>query len=374
MAELDQITSLWKEGRAAGADLCLATIVRTEGSSYRKAGTRMLLCSDGRRAGTISGGCLEAEVQKKAWWLTEDGPSVQRYSSFFDDDTDVPYGLGCGGTVWLLLERGPVVDATLAAIVSGAEKHRSCAIGIAMESGASQTDASLSSLSAVTRSPVTRPPGTRLILSHDGYILWADDPPVEMEHLLHGCLRQKSDDWEQEFALFGDYIAAPQRLFLFGAGDDAQPVAAFAAALGWQVIVLDGRANLATSQRFPSAREVRVLPTEPETGEQTLGIGADDAVVVMTHSYTQDHAILQRLRDTHVGYLGVLGPRQRTRRLMQDGGPAALADIHSPIGLKIGARGPAEIALAIIAEIQSVMSSTTENRLSEVTVRKSSAA
>lgn len=82
MSELRLILNLWKEARERNDEICLATVVGIEGSSYRKPGARMLMTSSGRRAGTISGGCLEAEVQKKAWWLTETGPSVQRYSSF----------------------------------------------------------------------------------------------------------------------------------------------------------------------------------------------------------------------------------------------------------------------------------------------------
>lgn len=116
MSELRLILKLWKEARERNDDICLATVVGIEGSSYRKPGARMLMTSSGRRAGTISGGCLEAEVQKKAWWLTETGPSVQRYSSFYDDDSEMPYGLGCGGTVSVLLERGVAAERVLAAL------------------------------------------------------------------------------------------------------------------------------------------------------------------------------------------------------------------------------------------------------------------
>ena len=89
----------------------------------------MLMTSSGRRAGTISGGCLEAEVQKKAWWLTETGPSVQRYSSFYDDDSEMPYGLGCGGTVSVLLERGVAAERVLVALernLGSRKRHGIC--------------------------------------------------------------------------------------------------------------------------------------------------------------------------------------------------------------------------------------------------------
>src|SRR5215813_526542 len=116
MSELKQIVALWNAAKARQEDVCLATVVRVEGSSYRKPGARMLLTRSGQRAGTISGGCLEAEVSRKAWWLTENGPTIQRYSSFFDDDSPAPYGLGCGGTVYVHLERGETANAVLNAL------------------------------------------------------------------------------------------------------------------------------------------------------------------------------------------------------------------------------------------------------------------
>src|ERR1700759_1320966 len=103
MSELQQIIALWRAAKARQEGVCLATVVRVEGSSYRKPGARMLLTRSGQRAGTISGGCLEAEVMKKAWWLiSENSSTIQSYSSFFDNDSPVPYGLGCGGTVHIL--------------------------------------------------------------------------------------------------------------------------------------------------------------------------------------------------------------------------------------------------------------------------------
>src|SRR3954447_9530703 len=104
MTDLEHILPLWNELEAAGADFVLATVVAVEGSSYRKPGARMLIAKDGRRAGTVSGGCLEAEVAKRAWWLSESGPVVRRYSTAADNG-ELPYGSGCGGVVYLLLER-----------------------------------------------------------------------------------------------------------------------------------------------------------------------------------------------------------------------------------------------------------------------------
>ncbi|MGA8742895.1 MAG: XdhC family protein, partial [Terracidiphilus sp.] len=99
MTDLENILPLWHALEAAGADYVLATVVDVEGPSYRKPGARMLIAPDGRRSGTVSGGCLEVEVAKRAWWLTERGPVVERYSTA-EDDGEMPYGSGCGGVVY----------------------------------------------------------------------------------------------------------------------------------------------------------------------------------------------------------------------------------------------------------------------------------
>src|ERR1700727_78275 len=100
MRERRRIVELWRRGDA----VALVTLVRVEGSSYREVGARLLVASDGEYAGSISGGCLEAEVVRKAAWMVRDGAVVERYSTLFDDTAEIPYGLGCGGTVDLLLE------------------------------------------------------------------------------------------------------------------------------------------------------------------------------------------------------------------------------------------------------------------------------
>src|SRR5438552_1120008 len=107
MMERRQIVRLWRQGGDAAA---LVTLVRAEGSSYRRPGARLLLGGRGEYAGTISGGCLETEVVRKAAWLVREGAVVQRYSTMFDDTAEVPFGLGCGGVVDLLLEPGDTAE------------------------------------------------------------------------------------------------------------------------------------------------------------------------------------------------------------------------------------------------------------------------
>src|SRR5580693_3737420 len=102
MQERRQILKLWQERGTEPA--VLVTLASATGSSYRRPGAHVLLLSDGRHAGTISGGCLEAEVARKAFWMTRNGAVIQRYSTLFDDTAEIPFGLGCGGEIDILLE------------------------------------------------------------------------------------------------------------------------------------------------------------------------------------------------------------------------------------------------------------------------------
>lgn len=337
MSELRQILELWRSARDHREEICLATIVEIEGSSYRKPGTRMLLTSGGGRAGTISGGCLEKEVQKKAWWLTRSGPTVQRYSTFVDEDSEMPYGLGCGGTVSVLLERGEPAHRILAALEQCAEQHAAMAI-----------------VSVIDTNPV----GCRLILSENGDVLFESAASEDSLMLARHALNERRSLSTQGLrAFFVDYVVPPTVLLVFGAGDDAQPLVEFAYLLGWQVTVADGRSHLATKERFPLADQV-----VSSRSLNDLLLTERSAAVILTHSYEQDRAVLQALLPRDLAYIGILGPRRRTERLLTEIAPQidrtvedCFSRLHSPVGLTIGAKNQASIALAIVAEIHDVI-------------------
>src|SRR5580658_4109103 len=132
MTDLVRILALWRELEAAGADYVLATVVAVEGSSYRKPGALMLLTADGRRTGTVSGGCLEAQVTSRAWWLTANGPTIQRYTTA-EEDGDRPYGSGCGGVIFLLLERRATAGPLLAALGQAFDRRVPLAVAAVLE-------------------------------------------------------------------------------------------------------------------------------------------------------------------------------------------------------------------------------------------------
>src|SRR6266702_4720871 len=132
MTDLDQILPLWRELRDAGVEYVLATVVAVDGSGYRKPGARMLIGADGRRAGTVSGGCLEGEVARRAFWYTENGPVMRRYSTTAEDG-EVPYGMGCGGVVHLLLARGATAADLLGRLDASFEQRLPLAIATMLD-------------------------------------------------------------------------------------------------------------------------------------------------------------------------------------------------------------------------------------------------
>jgi xanthine dehydrogenase accessory factor len=338
MTDLEHILPLWRELEASGAEYVLATIVKTEGSSYRKPGARMLLAADGRRAGTVSGGCLEAAVAKKAWWLTEDGPVVRAYSTY-DDDGELPFGSGCGGVVWILLERRGTADAAMRALEEAWNARRPLVIATVIE-------------------------GERI----GERVFPATAGDAELEALEKFCV---------DLPLWVEERAARPGLWVFGAGNDAKPLVKMARTLGWYVAVADGRSHLATEERFAEADAVHVLAT----GElPKLDVRAGDAAVVVTHSFEQDSRILAGLLSGSVrpAYIGVLGPQRRTRELLEDVArkldfvPSErliegwMEQLHAPTGLDLGAETPATIALSIMAEVQKVLARATALPLKQV--------
>ena len=377
MTDLEHILPLWNELESSGADYVLATVVAVEGSSYRRPGARMLLAQDGRRAGTVSGGCLEAEVAKRAWWLTSEGPVVERYSTL-EDDGDLPYGSGCGGVVYILLERRQTASPLLRALKSAFDARTPLAIAailegplIGMRAFALPSAGTALDFGDVDKNGSAQPRLQEL---------------AEDAIRLHRSIERKISVDETPLRAWADYRAARPGLWIFGAGDDAKPLLRLARELGWFVAVADGRSHLATRSRFPAADLVRVLSDSDGTGKETLPLLSTDAAVLMTHSFEQDSQILASLLNDAgefpFAYVGVLGPQRRTREalveaarrrhltLSSDHIDGWLAQLHAPTGIDLGADTPASIALSILAEIQQTINAATALPLRQVRAPK----
>jgi xanthine/CO dehydrogenase XdhC/CoxF family maturation factor len=282
----------------------------------------MLVSGSGLSTGSISGGCLEAEVVRKARWVASRGAVVERFSTIFDDTAEIPYGLGCGGTLDLLIEPAdtPQADAVFQAMrasLAGARRH------------------------IITWLPTETCALSRVIYDETGTVLFASDNlPATLD----------PDE------IYEEWLNPPQRLFLFGAGDDAQPMVQLAALLGWTVLVIDGRAQLARRDRFPEAEAV-IAAAGWSTESHT--IGPEDAVILMSHSYEQDRAWLTAVLPSAPRYIGLLGSRHRSSLLVSEAAATlgwtverACEGVFAPVGLDLGGDGAEMIALAAIAEIQ----------------------
>jgi len=318
MRELDLILEAWKN-QASGV---LATVVHVEGSAYRRPGARMLIQPDGSRIGSISGGCLEGDVARKAAWWTADGPVLRVYDTMSDDDAVWEFGLGCNGVIHVLLERtdSPSVQSMFQFL----ENRKNLREG--------------SVVATVIRGAQV---GTRYLFSESTMASDLSQQAAE-------CLQNRKSTLlhTPNADIFLEWIGPPQKLVIFGAGHDAIPLASMAATMGWNVTVADGRPAYAQANRFPGAHNVVLLPNKVE-------IDSDTAVVFMTHNYPQDAKLLPEVLKAKPRYLGLLGPQRRTERLFNEIGESITAyDLHSPVGLDIGGDTAESIALSITAEIQ----------------------
>jgi len=312
MREHSDLVRAWR-ALPTGTETVLATVVATRGSVYRRPGARMLLTREGWIAGSVSGGCIESDLVQTAFDRTEDGAVVVTYDASAPDDILLGFGLGCNGVVDVLMQRLPEDGGPLAAIESVL---------------------------------ITRRPG-RLETYPDGN--WNFAPEMVP---LGGRNDRKGEPWgrgsDGPSTLLTETITPPLALVIFGAGHDAVPLVRIAKEVGWHVTVIDGRAAYAKTDRFPAADAVLVSPPGIP-----IPIERDAAVVLMTHSFAHDQSILSWLLDEATGYVGVLGPIHRTHRLLEESG-LETARLHAPVGLDLGAEGPDEIALAIVAEILAV--------------------
>ena len=400
MNQIADILKLANDAQKQAVDAVLATVVRTEGSAYRRAGAMMLILEDGRSVGMISGGCLEPHIIKRAFWLTRHGANVQVYQTGDEQEEDLEdeleekldndavdftveledelnFGLGCNGKVHVLFERLSSAMPYLDLI----QKVR--------QSGESTTVATLirSNSSEVTV-------GTRVHLNasflDDSFL---DDnknsqkipeqttnlpKPVIDELSAYKVSKRHADylvlkspvanDNSSKDAIQTEWLVQhlqPQiRLLVCGAGNDVMPLVTMAKLQDWHVTVIDSRPQYATRQRFPQADAA--LYVAVNDSETLLKLSQNAAVALMSHSLSQDRARLAVLlkNANHCNYIGQLGPRYRTERLIKEisatcADPTALADginqLHYPIGYKLGGDGPEALALSIIAQISAVV-------------------
>lgn len=368
MNELQRILHAFEQSQQNGKKTVLATVVRTSGSVYRRPGARMLVTEDKQSIGAISGGCLEADILERSLSLlsTNAMPVLVRYDTTSPDDIIFGLGLGCNGVVEVLLEPlNPLVAMNPLSFIQACFKTQ--------KPGASALqfpEGGIATIFAVQNVPNINV-GDRLIVKPDGTLVSAIAHSEVVQTIATDLLQTLANRQTvvQSYRLLGgqldvllEAIRPPVPLLIFGAGYDAIPVVQFAKQLGWHATVIDHRPELLTRERFPYADQLLDCIPDPPQAYQPL-LTPQTVAVVMTHRYISDLAFLKHLIPAPLRYLGVLGPKRRMQQLWRD-----LADynifptneqsqrLYSPVGLDMGAETPEEIALSIVAEIQTVIS------------------
>ncbi len=316
--ELKKIFEAYHRASAQQLKTALATVVALEGSSYRKPGVRMLISEDGKMTGAVSGGCVEKEVLRQAQSVFKDNiPKIMTY--------DGRYRLGCEGILYILIEPfSPSVSVVdnFQEILKGRKTFQVSAYYEKKD---------------------------------------ATNPLFGSMFTLGGTPQVFRDDFKPDSSLsiFKQNMSPCFQLFIIGAEHDAVQLSSFASKTGWEVTVVADVSEEKNISDFPGALDfISCLPEALETEQ----IDHQSAVILMTHSYVKDLKYLLRLSDTEPVYLGLLGPAKRREKLLNEFlerhpevSDSFFDRIYGPSGLNIGAETPQEIAVAIIAEILSVV-------------------
>ena len=324
----------------AGRSVAVATVVAIDGSAPRGVGATMFVGEDGSVVGSVSGGCVEgAVVEACAAVLDGAGPSVIRYG--ISDEEAMGVGLMCGGDLDVYIERLPQAALpSLESVAAGATAAAGTIVGGPRDLVGTRiedlTDKRLHSagVHGLSASRLRAEHETRAQAGRS--VTWA----------------AQCDDLE--LSIFTDVVLAPPRLLIFGAVDFAAALAEAGRLLGYRVTVCDARALFATPERFPGAHEV--VRAWPHVYLAGTPVDQRTVVCVLTHDLKFDVPLLTLALDLPVAYVGAMGSRrthERRLRALREAGvdESALARLHSPIGLDLGASTPAETAVSILAEV-----------------------
>jgi xanthine dehydrogenase accessory factor len=361
MKEIVDIVNAWHQAQKQHLQTALATVVQVEGSSYRQPGARMLITERGELTGAISGGCLEGDALRKAQLvMVQQKPMLVTYDTNDEDDAKLGLGLGCNGIIHILIE--PVLPEETNHPITFLEavlRKRQPAV--------------IATLFSLEERKATQP-GTCLLLQEGQVVTRKIEGEVKQLLIKDGqqaaLLNESAVEHYGNYTAFVEVVQPAIHVVIAGAGNDVMPVVKMAQLVGWQITVGDGRSNYATPERFPAAS--CTLMAKPEALLQQVQMDNRTAVLLMTHNYNYDLAMLQMLLPLQPPYIGLLGPKKKKQRLLDelaaDGMTITddmLASLYGPTGLDIGAETAEEIALSIIAEIQAVFSKKSGKMLRE---------
>lgn len=365
MKEFKAILKAYKAVDFEKHQAALATVVRVHGSSYRSPGARMLITNDGRWVGSISGGCLEGDALRKARKVMSEGKGMTvTYDTREESNQSLGIGLGCNGVIDVLIEpidpQDPHNPITLFETFVDTQTPLTMATIFSGPSGI----------------------GTRFVVNQLGEI--GANASKELANDLLRLFETKRSETKQyqidgiQVDVFLELIEPGITLILFGGGFDARPVSQLAKSLGWEVQVTDECVAHIAPIFFPEADKLSLC--HRDFIDRDFAITPYTACVLMSHNYEYDRDVLKKLAASEAPYIGILGPRKRFDKMLEEFSLAGLElsqeqiqRVHSPIGLDIGAEAPDEIALSIIAEIQTVFSNRSggflKNRLGPIHLR-----
>jgi xanthine dehydrogenase accessory factor len=355
--EIQDIIRAFVEAQQQGKQTALATVVHVEGSSYRRAGARMLVTDDGQLTGAISGGCLEGDALRKAQLvMTRRQPMLVTYDTTDEDDAKLGVGLGCEGIIHIMIEP---VDAS---------KHAN-PLELLKTIAAQRQQAVLVTIFSLQDKKAVQP-GTCLLQLQDNTIT-GEIPDTSLREAVMADVKEAMSTQASiiktylsgavSFTVFTELVQPTVSMIIAGAGNDAMPLVKMAGIMGWHTTILDGRNNYATKERFPGAG--KIIIGKPDAIVPQLTIDNQTVFVLMTHNYNYDLGMLRQLLGRQVNYIGMLGPKKKLVRMVNELREAGvlvtdeqLSTVYGPVGFDIGAETAEEIALSIISEIKAVLS------------------
>lgn len=355
MKEIREIIKANKEYIKAGKKTALVSVVHLDGSSYRRPGARMLINDEGQMTGAISGGCLEGDALRKAMLvIAQQHSKLVTYDTSDEEDAAIGVQLGCAGIIQVLFEpidvnkqNNPV--SLLEQAIAKRQHSVLVTLFSADEKNKPQVGTCLWVSEDHTISGDIPVPGIKELVMED----------VQVVLQTQSSLYKYYSTENNSVTAFIEFLKPPVSLVVIGAGNDAIPLVNMADALGWEASVIDGRTTHAKPERFVAA--CQVLVSKPEKVLDQIAIDDQTVFVLMTHNYNYDLAMLKALLQRNVFYIGVLGPKKKLVRMLdelkEEGimlNEKQLSSVYGPVGLEIGAETAEEIALSIVAEIKAV--------------------
>jgi xanthine dehydrogenase accessory factor len=354
MKEFKSILSEFGKLDLSQRKAALATVVQVRGSSYRSPGARMLITDDGKWVGSISGGCLEGDALRQARQVMMDGaPQTVTYDTREESNQNLGISLGCNGVIDVLIERLDISDGLDTIRVFKEVASTGSPVALATVFGGPESQK-----------------GRKVLVSGTG-VVFSNVSDPRLDEMLKSDLHELFTDrvsqarlytiGSKTYEAFVELIQPAISLIIFGGGFDARPVSKLAKTLGWEVTVTDECVAHIAPLFFPTADKLSLC--QRTYIDRDFDITPNTACVLMSHNYEYDRDVLKKLIKSPTPFIGILGPRKRFDKMLAEYEREGLSltdmdfnRIHSPVGLDIGAEAADEIAVSIIAEIQSKFS------------------